>query len=516
MTAIAPHSFGSWNVLLLAIALGGASFAMQARSGINLADEGFLWYGVQQTARGRVPLRDFQSYEPGRYYWGAAGMLLFGKGLVPLRFSETLFQILGLWVGLLAATRMGQNWALLIAIGVMLTLWMVPSYKLFDHVLLLFGIWIAVRLIEEPSSGRIFTAGLFIGLCFFFGRNHALYNFLAQACLLLLLYFKLRSLSVSHFGLWFTGILLGLVPMIIMFLCVPGFFASYLDSVREIFRHGANLSLPVPWPWRVAPNSLAGVSQFLLGILLIALPLGYLTAIVMSLVMRSQAIQNHALLIGCAFVGLFYLHHAFSRPDLSHFAQVIHPFTLGILAFISFFGARQFYHWTATVLLIAIGAFTVCRQTPTYQRITSRTSWVLCDVGSKIFVPPGIGRLITCLRKFNVENIGPKEGVLIAPYMPALYPITNRESPLWEIGLFFPATTGRQRAMIQDLNARNVNWAIISDAPLGKREDRRFSLSHSLVWQYLMKNFEPVESTCFPKWLRILHRTLPESRVSKE
>ena len=53
-----------WYVLLLAILLAGSSFLLQGRTGINVGDEGFLWYGAQQTARGAVPVRDFQSYDP--------------------------------------------------------------------------------------------------------------------------------------------------------------------------------------------------------------------------------------------------------------------------------------------------------------------------------------------------------------------------------------------------------------------------------------------------------------------
>ena len=161
MNAIAAYTLSPWHILLLAIVLLGASFAVQGRQGINLADEGFLWYGAQQTAHGKVPLRDFQSYDPGRYYWSAAGMRLFGEGLVALRFSETIFQLLGLWAGLLAASRVVQNWALLAGVGLMLTLWMFPSHKLFDITLLLCGIWIAVRLIEEPSPDSNFHGRFF-------------------------------------------------------------------------------------------------------------------------------------------------------------------------------------------------------------------------------------------------------------------------------------------------------------------------------------------------------------------
>ena len=510
LNTIALSSLSPWGVLLLAIVLAGVSFAVQRQQGIDLADEGFLWYGAQQTAHGKVPLRDFDSYDPGRYYWSAAGMRLFGEGVVSLRFSETIFQILGLWAGLLAASRVVQNWALLVATGVMLTLWMFPSHKLFDIALLLCGIWIAVRLIEEPSPVRIFTAGFFVGLSIFFGRNHALYNFLAQASLLLLLHFKLRpSLSMSHLGMWPAGIVLGLVPTIIMFVCVPGFFASYIESIRLILRAGTNLAIPVPWPWRVLPNSLEGMTQFLLGIFLVALPLGYLVAIIGSLFMRPQTIQNHALFIACAFVGVFYLHHAFARADLSHLAQVIHPFTLGALALLAFVGARQFCYWAVIALLVATALLTVGRRTSIYQRLTSSTPWVSCDAGGKIFVPPSTKRLLTCLRTFALENIAPREGVLIAPYTPALYPILNHESPLWDLIYYFPATMQRQETMIRELTVKNVNWAIISDTPLDKREDRRFSATHELVWQYLMENFEPIESVCLPKEMKIFHRKHP-------
>ena len=149
--------------------------------------------------------------------------------------------------------------------------------------------------------------------------------------------------------------------------------------------------------------------------------------------MRSQTIKDHALFIACAFVGLFYLHHAFSRADFSHLAQVIHPFILAALALLGFLGARKSYHWAVIAVLIAAALFTVGRRMPIYQRITSSTPWVPCDAGGKIFVPTGTNRLLTCLRKFAAENIAPREGVIIAPFTPTLYPILGHESPLWDL-----------------------------------------------------------------------------------
>ena len=69
------------RVCLVSVALTGLWFWLQEDLLLNLADEGFLWYGSWRTALGDVPLRDFQSYDPGRYYWIAAWSRLFGDGI---------------------------------------------------------------------------------------------------------------------------------------------------------------------------------------------------------------------------------------------------------------------------------------------------------------------------------------------------------------------------------------------------------------------------------------------------
>ncbi len=69
----------------------------------------------------------------------------------------------------------------------------------------------------------------------------------------------------------------------------------------------------------------------------------------------------------------------------------------------------------------------------------------------KIFVPKNTERLIECVRQFAATNLAPRDGVLIAPFEPGLYPIIGRQSPLWDLAFYFPATAQRQKEMIRAL-----------------------------------------------------------------
>jgi hypothetical protein len=94
--------------LAISCAIVTGLFFWQGWQDFNLNDEGFLWYGAQRLIAGEVPLRDFQSCDPGRYYWSAAIMALSGdSGIIALRAAVAAFEVAGLVLALLMIS--GRN-----------------------------------------------------------------------------------------------------------------------------------------------------------------------------------------------------------------------------------------------------------------------------------------------------------------------------------------------------------------------------------------------------------------------
>ncbi len=464
---------------------------------LGVADEGYLWYGVQRTVAGEVPLRDFQAYDPGRYYWCAAFAPLVGDGMLGLRFATAVFQALGLSFALLVAARFTRGLVELAFCGLLLGLWMFPRHKLFEPALASMAVWFAVRLLERPSVARHLAAGFFSGFAGFFGRNHALYAAAATGLLIAWMAWKERGGGQrKRAGAWALGVVAGYAPMWAMFLFVPGFAGSFIESNRLILQHGTNLPLAYPWPWRTDWSALGGwdlacqaglSAAFLLPC--IALPLGLFRAVRL----RSAEVRTQAVIVASAVVGLFYVHHVSVRSHWSHLAECLPPVLL--LALVLGASARRRWlrpaAWGALALASALAFLEVhpllAQFKPGYAQ-----ELVECEVdGERLRLPKGKARLLQGLEALVSAVVPPDETLFIAPGRPGLYPILGRVAPTWWIYFFWQASEDEQRALIADLARRGVNWVLIVDRSIDDVEERRFQSTHPLVWQHLQSDFDP-------------------------
>jgi len=306
------------TLALISALLAAALFLLEARRPLDLSDEGLLWYGSIATLRWQIPLRDFQAFEPARYYWVAAFMrLLRSDGPVALRISLACCMGLGVWLGLSALRRVFSSTLGLAAAGSLLLLWMWPSYRAFESTLTLATVLVATRLLEQPIPRRAFELGLLTGAAWFVGRNLGAYDLAASVVLLLWTCHINRQERSRLLGAWLGGIGVGILPLLLYCLLVPGFLQAELRVNEQYVRAGAtNLAKSLAWPWTTSNAETLRVS-----IAALLLPLLYL----LGAWRGARRGLSAALLLGSSVVAATYYHYLVSRPDLSHLSLAIEP-----------------------------------------------------------------------------------------------------------------------------------------------------------------------------------------------
>jgi len=504
-------------IVLLSLALAGACLLAQGNIDLNLADEGQLWYVTTRTALGDVPIRDIRSYDPGRYYWGAAWFKLLGPGIISLRISITFVQALGLLFGLLTLRRVIQRWWLLATLGVLLLAWMYPVYKAYESATALALVWLAVRLLEAPTPVRHFAAGVGIGLAAFVRVDHGLYSAAAFGLLILFRALRERKVAACDLGAVAAGIVVGYSPMLVMLVAVPGFFGGLVENAaylaRVVASNGtANLAKPVPWPWVVSADlpALERLHQICVGALFMAVPTLYLLAAVVVVRSPGNDTPGHRLVLAAGFVGVMYAQYTFARPDLEHLAQSFHPLVILVTGLVATLGSRLRARAPALLLPLVVGltGLTVVIKSPVYLWATEvRNPYVQVRVADDVlWMNPGIAGLLDRVRVTADAVLAPGERILVAPHWPALYVHLDRESPLWETYFIVPEPEERQRRMIADLERRNVTAVLLSDLVMDSRADLHFGRTHPLLYRYLLERYEQLPVDGMPRWAHFLRR----------
>lgn len=484
-------------------------FIWQGNKGFNLWDEGFLWYGVQRVLLGEVPIRDFMSYDPGRYYWSAALVSIFGdNGIMSVRAAVAVFQCLGLFVGLLLIAQVTKSrdkadilfWIISAAI---LALWMFPRHKLFDISISIFLIGILTYLVSNPIPKRYLIAGICVGLIAVFGRNHGVYGVVGSLGVIAWLNIKNRSTGfLKGLVLWSVGVAIGFLPIIFMVLLIPGFAVAFWESVLFLFEQKAtNLPLPVPWPWTIdfAVSSIGDAARgvltgfFFIGTLVFA---GLSITWVVYCKFKERSVQPA--LIASAFLAFPYAHYAFSRADIGHLAQGIFPLLIGCLVLLV--SARPVIKWPLALALCGASFWVMYVFHPGWQCMASKQCVTIEISGKDLQVDSGMANDITLLRQLAEQFASNGQTFIATPFWPGAYALLERKSPMWEIYALFPRTEAFEKKEIERIKASDPGFAFIFDLPLDGRDELRFKNTHPLIYQYILSSFDPVSVSPNPAY----------------
>ena len=451
---------------------------------------------------GEIPIRDFMAYDPGRYYWSAGLMSLWGdNGIMALRGSVAVLQAMGLFVGLvlIARTIRKPNILYLLLSAVILAFWMFPRHKLFDISLSIFLIGILAFLIESPTVKRYFLAGFYVGLIAVFGRNHGMYG--AAGSVGVMAWMSLSRVEgpglIKGSVLWAAGIVVGFTPILFMALLVPDFAVAFWESIRFLFEQKAtNLPLPIPWPWRVSFSSIPtkeAIRGVLVGLLFIAIVIFGMLSITWVVWQKYQKKQVSPTLVATSFLALPYAHFAYSRADVSHLAQGIFPLLVGCLALLATQPARV--KWPLVLLLCVASLWVMQAFQPGWQCGSGKQCEDIEISGTHLKVDQGTAASIGLLRDL-VEQYAPNgQSFIVTPFWPGAYPLFERKAPMWEIFALFPRSRVFEQAEIERIKAAQPEFAFILDIPLDGRDELRFQNTHPLINQYILDNFEKVSGS---------------------
>jgi len=511
MTERAPLGWGSRvAVLATAVLVPAVLHLAFGRQHLNLADEGYLWYGVKRTLAGELPLRDFQAYDPGRYHWCALLAPLFGDGIVGVRAAVSAYAALGLAAGLSVLARAVRHPAALVAGGILLGLWLFPRHKLFEPATALLVMWATVRLLEAPTPRRHLVAGLVVGLSGYVGRNHALYAGLASAAAIALDAWKdPRPGLARRAGAWIGGVALGCAPFAVLMLFAPGFARGLLDSVLLFLDRGANLSRAWPWPWDLSLRGLnrTEVWRELTEVVAFLLPVAAAPVLVWTTVRAPRETwRARASLSGATVVGTVYLHHASVRSDVFHLAQGLPPLFVALLSLPLVAGAgraRTVALWSAFALLTGAVAATwnqTLSSTLYGRELRERTV-----AGERLLLSPSQAAYLPAIEHTLGARLG-EAPIFIAPNRPSLYCVLGKSAPTWWIYYFWKLSPEEQEGTIARLEERGVDWALIVDSPVEEREDLLFRSMNELVWAHFQSAWERVPTPELPEDHLLFHR----------
>ncbi|KDR37484.1 hypothetical protein [Caballeronia grimmiae] len=522
---IAPTRRGSFLDLTEAITgaalLCGFAFPVQWRYGFGWADEGLLWYASQRTALGEVPLRDFFSYDPGRYYWAALIFRLTRhEGLFTLLASCAAFGAIGLAVIWFAMCKANLRWTWRIACAIMITIALgYPRHKVFEQTASLILVALVFLVLRRPKRAiPWFVFGIATGAAAILGRNHGVFYVIAASLGVVFIAVCERKWPAGRTVVsYVAGIVIGYSPLLIMIVAVPGFRDAFVDSV--IFTKQWQLSLPIPFPWRLQlgqDSVLDALQAISISIACIAFPAIYICGIGFAAWAHrtGKLSRSLTLLAASSLAGISYLQQAFDRADFGHIAQATLPVFPAVFALASYCGANAKARLIASVFaavfcLVCLGAWLPNEPVVAFSRLSARdpnaVAWE--PISGKRFAVPRYEADVLRAVRATVDSCGIGKGEFwTAPHFPGIYAYLDAKAPFWELYYLYPRPPEFQRRHIAAMtNTRLILFA--PEATVDGLERLKLHNTYPLLMKDITRHYSELNVPGLPQGMKMFGAT---------
>ena len=123
----------------------------------------------------------------------------------------------------------------------------------------------------------------------------------------------------------------------------------------------------------------------------------------------------------------------------------------------------------------------------------------------EIWMTKSHAKKIILFRNIVNKVVKEDESILFAPFLPGLYPILGRKSPVKTTYFLFPIED--QHEMIKKLEMEKVNWIIISPSmAIVGNADSSIVNTHPILFKYIKENFIAIPNIQLPKGYYLLVR----------
>jgi len=491
------------EALLCTLIVGAVFLFPQSHLGystriLDLGDEGLLWYVSQRTALGQVPLLDFFSYDPGRYYWSAfIFKLLRGDGLFQQIIANDLFGLIGVFVTYLAMCRSSieRRWRIAAVFLLGITLGF-PRHKIYEQTLSLIAVAGVTFVLAKPSAKRWFYYGLATGLAAFIGRNSGLYFAVAAVLAFVMLKFLNVTMRVRRIlGAYVVGGVVGYLPMLVMVLTIAGFPAALWRSV--LLNSKQLIPVPVPFPWRLHALGLYGLQPIAASFLFIAAPLTYV--LLLLLLPRLGPISDESgerrLALGASIAGVPYLFHGFSYATFGHLSQATLPFVVASIAFSAYLFKIGKRPLSLGVLLCLTGLVLACwlPREPVVEYLRARDRFEPIEIENTRFLLPEADAELMRATRVAFDSCGARDGSFLAsPDYPSLYAFLKTRSPFWEIYFILfrlPRSDESQTRHIDTLIQNRTALILLTPA-----DEKGMRVVYPRLLDYILTHYQPMNT----------------------